>query len=128
MRLLLDTCVLLWLTAEPDRLSPLARDLVDDPGNDLVVSHAVVWEVSLKSAAGRLALPAPPRAWLAEQHGVWGFDYLPVSLEHILRTVEIPRHHVDPFDRIMICQAIVEGLTILTPDGEFPRYPVHVVW
>ena len=128
MRLLLDTCVLLWLAAEPDRLSPLARGLVDDPDSDLVVSHAAVWEIALKSAAGKLALPVPPRAWLAEQHGVWGFDYLQVSLEHIFRTGEIPHHHVDPFDRLMICQAIVDGLTIVTPDGEFPRYPVHVIW
>ena len=128
MKLLLDTCVLIWLPSEPDRISAIARELMDDRENDLVVSHASVWEIALRSAAGKLTLPIPPRAWLAEQRATWGLEYHPVTLEHILRTGEIHRHHADPFDRLLICQAIVDGLAILTPDGLFSKYPVHVIW
>lgn len=128
MNLLLDTCVVIWLASEPSRLSGIARRLIDDTDNDLAVSHAAVWELVLKSGAGKLALPMPVRAWLAEQQRRWGFQYLPISLEHFLRTDEIHRHHADPFDRLMIAQAIIDGLTVVTPDSEFSKYPVHAAW
>ena len=128
MRLLLDTCVLLWLSAEPEKLSVPAREAVDDESNDLLFSHVSVWEIALKSSAGKLALPAPLRMWLADQQREWGFDFLSVSLEHLLRTEEIHRHHADPFDRLIICQGIVERLAIVTPDEKYLEYPVRVLW
>lgn len=128
MRLLLDTCVVLWLAAEPGRLSSIARQVIDDEESDLVVSHASVWELALKSGAGKLILPTPLRTWVEEQHREWGFEYLPIGLEHILRTCELHRHHVDPFDRLIIAQAIVDGLAIVTPDERISGYPVHVIW
>lgn len=128
MRLLLDTCVLLWLAAEPDRLSDLARQVVDDVDNDLAVSHVSVWELALKNGAGKLNLPAPLRTWMDTQHREWGFEYLPIGLEHVMRTCELHRHHVDPFDRLIVAQAIVDGLAIVTPDDKISSYPVHVIW
>ena len=126
--MLIDTCVLLWLAAEPDNLSTLAKKVLDDPQNDLVVSHASVWELALQTSAGKLRLPAPLRSWLSVQRQEWQFNYLPMDLEHILRTQEIRRYHADPFDRIIISQAIVEGCAVVSPDAQSPRYPVHVIW
>jgi PIN domain nuclease of toxin-antitoxin system len=128
VKLLLDTCVLLWLSAEPDKLSAAARDGIDDEANDLLVSHASVWELALKGSAGKLSLPAPLRTWLADQQLEWGFHYVPISLEHLLRTEEIHRHHADPFDRLIICQGIVDQLAVVTPDSKFSEYPVRVLW
>ena len=128
MRALLDTCVLLWLTQEPTKLSAGCRSAIDTPDVDLLVSHASVWEMALKSQAGKLEFPTPLRRWLADQRKEWQFDYVPITVEHILRTCEIERHHVDPFDRLLIAQALVNDLVILTPDDMIARYPVQTVW
>lgn len=128
MKLLLDTCALLWLAAEPKKLSKAAKRVIDDDGNDLFVSEASVWELALMHQAGKLSLPAPLRTWLAEQRRAWRFDYAPIALEHLLRTEEIERHHADPFDRLIICQAIVDDLAIVTADAKFKEYPVRVLW
>ena len=128
MNLFLDTCVLLWLTVQPRKLSALARNAIDDEENNLYVSHATVSEIALKSAAGKLDLPMPLRSWLDYQHREWGFEYVKIGLEHLLRTAELHRHHADPFDRLLIAQAICDGFAIVTPDIEIAKYPVHVVW
>ena len=128
MILLLDTCILLWLAQEPDRLSDSARAAIDESDNELVVSHASIWELALKTLAGRLSFSPPLRRWLTEQKGIWRFDYLAITEEQILRTLEIERHHLDPFDRLLVAQALDRNLPIVTPDPSISRYPVQVIW
>ena len=115
VKVLLDTCTFLWLTQEPEKLSNTCRAVIDDPSTILLVSHASVWEIVLKIQSGKFFFPMPFRKWLDEQKSVWGFEYLPVNLEHLLRTGEIEKHHGDPFDRIIIVQFIA-------------KYPVHSIW
>ena len=128
MKVLLDTCTLVWLTQEPRRLSSACRRAIDEPATELVVSHASVWELALKSGAGKFAFPMPLRRWLHEQQKQWRFEYLSVSLEHVLKTTELARHHVDPFDRLLVAQAMAENVSVLTPDEHIARYPVHAIW
>ena len=128
MTALLDTCTLIWLTQEPDRLSQRCKTVIEDPGTVLLVSYVSVLEMVLKVGAGKLAFPAPLRRWLADQRSEWGFDYLSLDLEHLLRIEEIERVHSDTFDRLLVSQAIVENVGILTPDPWIAKYPVQVIW
>lgn len=128
MRLLLDTCTLVWLASEPNRLSAPARRRLDEAGAELVLSDASVWEICLMWQAGKLTLPEPPRRWIEQQRRTWELDRLPMQPEHLYRSTELPVHHRDPFDRILVSQAIVEDLTVVTPDQAFAAYPVAVLW
>ena len=128
MKVLLDTCTLLWLTQEPKRLSPPSRRVIDDADNALLLSDASLWEMALKTTIGKLTFTPPLRRWLADQRAIWRFEALPIREDHILRTVEIERHHVDPFDRLIVAQALAENLPVVTPDREIAKYPVHVIW
>lgn len=117
MRLLLDTHVLLWWLADEGLTDP-ARDAIADPENLVMVSAASAWEISVKKALGKLAAPDD----LARQVGESGFTALPISLAHGIAAGELPRHHDDPFDRMLIAQALLEGLTIITRDKRFSEY------
>lgn len=128
MNILLDTCTLIWLTQEPERLSEKSRTIIENPDNELLVSHVSVWEMLLKTQAGKLSFPVPLRKWLSDQQNTWDFRYLNISLEHLLRVEEIERHHSDPFDRLLVTQAIVENIGIVTPDPWIAKYPVQVLW
>ncbi len=87
-----------------------------------------MWELLLKIGVGKFIFPLPLRKWLEQQKAQWQFNYLPIGLEHLLRTAEIEKHHADPFDRLLVSQAIVENIGILTPDESIARNPVHVIW
>ena len=122
MSLLLDTHVLLWwLGGEPMEPSVLAR--IADPGNHVVVSTVSVWEATIKEAIGKLSLPEP----LSEAALSDGFEPLAVTFEHAEQVFQLPAHHRDPFDRMMIAQARVDGLSIVTRDLTFDLYDVPVV-
>jgi PIN domain nuclease of toxin-antitoxin system len=126
--LLLDTCTMIWLSAEPSRLSKKARLAIDAEDARLFVSDASTWEVCLKWLAKKISLPAPPRQWLAEQANTWQTERIPFELDHFFRTCELPELHKDPFDRMLVAQAITRGLTIVTPDSAIHAYPVAVLW
>jgi len=128
VNILLDTCTLIWLTQEPERLSEKSKTIIENPDNELLVSHVSVWEMLLKTQAGKLSFPVPLRKWLSDQQNTWDFRYLNISLEHLLRVEEIERHHSDPFDRLLVTQAIVENIGIVTPDPWIAKYPVQVLW
>lgn len=128
MDLLLDTCTLLWLVAEPARLSPRARKALDDERNPLVVSDVSALEVTLKWAAKKLELPAPPRTWLDGQLAAWGVRTVALRREHVYRASELAPLHRDPFDRLLVAQALDGGLTIVTPDPAIAAYPVATLW
>ena len=128
MNVLLDTCTLIWLTQEPERLSEKSRTVIENSDNELLVSHVSVWEMILKIQTGKLSFPVPLRKWLSDQHSVWEFHYLSIGLEHLLRVEEIERHHSDPFDHLLVTQAIVENIGIVTPESWIAKYPVQVLW
>lgn len=122
MKLLLDTHLLLWAASEPGRLSKVAHDLMTDAENELVFSAASLWEVAIKSGLGRddfTAQPAVLRRGLLDN----SYVELPVVSEHAVATATLPLIHRDPFDRLLVAQSQVEGITLLTSDPVVARYP-----
>ena len=128
MTLLLDTCAFIWLTQEPGKLSATAQAAINDPANSLVLSHTSAWEIHLKHHAGKLTLPDPPRQWIPQQIAAWKISELPIHFNAIQRTSDLPDIHRDPFDRLIIAQALEQGLRVVSPDAFFPDYGVSVVW
>jgi len=122
VRLLLDTHALLWWLAD-EGLNPPARDAIADPANLVVVSAASAWEISIKKALGKLAAPDD----LERQVQTGGFVPLPISIAHGIAAGQLPHHHEDPFDRMLIAQAFAEGLTIVTRDKRFDDYGVALL-
>jgi PIN domain nuclease of toxin-antitoxin system len=118
--LLLDTHVLLWWLADDPRLTPTMRKAIADPSTPVVVSAASAWEAAIKAAAGKLAVPGGLREEL-ERHG---FDELPVTVEDGLAAGALPRHHSDPFDRMLIAQAARRRWVLVTADRRFADYDV----
>ena len=128
MKLLLDTHAFIWWDENPDKLGAASRQACSDLNNDLVLSTASVWEIQLKRMIGKLTLSKPLRQLIEEQARQNGMEISPVQVEHILRLESLAFHHRDPFDRILIAQAQVEGWTIVTHDGAFKQYGVPVLW
>lgn len=122
MKLLLDTHVLLWAAGQPERLSKQARALLDDPNNEPIFSAASLWEIAIKKALNRADFRVDSRAL---RHGLLnnGYAELPVGGDHAVAVDALPPIHKDPFDRILVAQAIVEGVTLLTADAIVAQYP-----
>jgi len=122
MRLLIDTHLLLWATEKSPRLSRAARNLISDPANEVLFSVASIWEISIKSAKGLATFQAKPvMVW--EELLRHGYQELPVIGKHAIVAGTLPKIHKDPFDRILIAQATVEAITLLTSDATVARYP-----
>ena len=119
MRLLLDTHVFLWWCADNRRLAAIERQAIRDGANDVFLSAASVWEMAIKETLGRLQLPEPASAAVTRL----GIASLPVTFEHAEATVALPPLHRDPFDRLLVAQAKVEGLTLVTRDPAIRAYP-----
>ncbi len=122
MKLLLDTHLLLWAAGEPRRLSRQARTLIDDADNELLFSAASVWEVAIKRGLGREDFKVDAsllRRGLLDN----GYSELPIHSQHVIATQSLPPIHKDPFDRVLVAQAVVEGITLLTIDSRVARYP-----
>lgn len=128
MKILLDTCTFLWVIWDSPDLSRKARGILRDPGNEVHLSVVSAWEISVKHALGRLPLPADPMTLVPEQREAHGIESLALDEESALRLAILPALHADPFDRMLVCQAITHGLAILTPDHEIRAYPVKTVW
>ncbi|MSP62306.1 MAG: type II toxin-antitoxin system VapC family toxin [Myxococcales bacterium] len=128
MRLLLDTSTFLWWIEGGEPLSPPARAALSDPANDVFLSAVSAWEIGVKHALGRLPLPEPPARYVPAQRKARRIEPLPLDEAAALHLTLLPRLHRDPFDRMLICQAIVGGLTLVTPDPEIARYPVPTLW
>lgn len=127
MTLLLDTHVFIWLATEPDRLTPRARALCQDVAHDLVLSLASIWEMQIKHQLGKLTFATSLADMIALQQAVNGITLLPIELAHVLALQALPPLHKDPFDRMLLAQTMVEGLTLLTADGTLPAYPVSML-
>ena len=128
MRILLDTCTFLWMVSEPKRLSRGARNLVADPANDLYLSAVSVWEIAIKWGLGRLELPSAPSQFVRPQREAHGIEALPLDEDAAAHVTSLAALHGDPFDLMLVSQAIVHGLALLTPDERIARYPARVVW
>jgi PIN domain nuclease of toxin-antitoxin system len=127
VRLLLDTHVFLWAAADPDQMRPSARAAIEDSANEVLVSAAVAWEINIKVALGKLTVPADPAVWFPARVRSLGFHVIDISAAHALAVGGLPHIHRDPFDRIMIAQAQIEGLTFVTRDIENQKYPINVL-
>lgn len=127
MRILLDTQVWLWMVAASDRLRPATRELVRDPGQELLLSAASAWEIAIKHGLGKLTLPGSPAVVVPELMALSGVTALPVLHAHALAVADLPPLHADPFDRILVAQARLERVPVLTADPWIGRYDVEVV-
>ena len=115
------------MQAESRRLSPQTRALLEDPENELFLSAASSWEIAIKYALGKLPLPLPPLEYVLGRMETSGTSPLPVQHSHALHAGSLPRHHADPFDRLLIAQAQLENLRILTADPQFEAYEVDLL-
>lgn len=127
MRLLLDTHVVLWMALAPDRLRSDLRERVEDIATELVFSAVSAWETGIKHKIGRLVLPAPPAEWVARTIRMASLTELDITRAHGLRAAELPLHHRDPFDRLLVAQAQLEGLPLVTADARLANYDVEIV-
>ena len=128
MRALLDTHAFLWWISDDPRLSEKAREIIADGHNDLFFSAASGWEISIKAGLGRLEVPENLQRFIADQLSRNAIQVLPIYLSHALHTGTLPVHHRDPFDRILVSQAILEEMPLLSADSHLSRYLVEVVW
>ncbi len=128
MRILLDTCTFLWLITDSDDLSVSARNLFVDPGNEIYLSAVSAWEMSVKYTLGRLPLPEPPERFVPAQRERHGITAAALEEQAVLYLHKLPSLHRDPFDRMLICQAVQDEFTLLTPDPLITQYPVRTAW
>lgn len=127
MRVLLDSHVFLWWVNDDERLSARTRRAIAAPSTECLLSHASVWEFAIKISLGKLALDQPLAKFVPEQCELNGFRLLPVSFEHVCGVERLPWHHRDPFDRLLVSQALTEGLVMATRDAALKRYGIKVV-
>ena len=127
MKLLLDTHVLLWSATAPARLAPEARAALEDGTHDALMSIVSAWEIAIKQSLGKLELAKPAEQWLPDVLKRTGFEVAKLSLSAALRVRGLPWHHKDPFDRLLIAQALDQGYTIVSRDREFEAYGVPLL-
>ena len=128
MKFLLDTHTFLWSVLNQPELSSIAHDLIIDPNHDILLSPATYWEIAIKISIGKYQLPGPYEAWMNQQLLTNTFGILPITIAHTAIIINLPFHHKDPFDRLLIAQAIVENIPIISADGIFDSYPVDQIW
>lgn len=124
MKLLLDTHALLWWLADDERLGSRARGLIEEPGNDVLFSMVLLWEIVVKVRVGKLHAAVEEVTAAARQDG---FVLLDIGVAHLREAAGLPMHHRDPFDHLLIAQAVVEGATFISEDRHTPKYPVRFV-
>jgi PIN domain nuclease of toxin-antitoxin system len=128
VKLLLDTCSFLWITTAQTELSSVARTAFESESNETYLSVVSSWEIAIKSGLKNLPLPEPVQVFLPRARMLHKIESLSLNEEAIVQLPRLPRLHGDPFDRILVCQAIAEGMAILTPDQLIRQYPVRTIW
>ena len=123
MLLLLDTHAFLWWNNDDPKLGPEAREAIADSDNIVFVSAATAWEIATKRASGKLEAPGDIAEWVHKDD----FTPLPIEIEHAVLSVDLPNHHRDPFDRLLVAQATLEDLTLVTIDDEIAKYDVEMI-
>ena len=128
MRLLLYTHAFLWFVQRDKRLSSNVRTLIEDPANDIFLSIASNWEIAIKASLGKIAFNEPFATFLPNQLNFNTIATLPITIAHTIALSTLPNHHRDPFDRMIIAQAIVEQIPVLVSDPAFRSYPITTLW
>jgi PIN domain nuclease of toxin-antitoxin system len=128
MKILLDTCTFLWIISDDPALSQNGRALFTDPEQEIYLSSVSVWEIVIKNALGKLPLPMPPMEFVPKFRSMHGILELPLYEEAVLNLTRLPGTHKDPFDRMLICQAIAHSMALLSPDPLITQYPVKTLW
>lgn len=128
MKALLDTHTFLWWNMDDDQLSRQVGEIIADGHNEIYFSAASSWEIAIKAAKGRLTLPEEPDVYISKRLKLHHFRPLPIQISHTTQVFQLPRHHEDPFDRLLVAQAQLEGLPILTIDPEIKKYQVETIW
>jgi len=128
MRLLLDTHTFLWAALRPSRLGPGCRRAILDDANELLLSVASLWEMAIKASLSKLRLAVPLERLVEDGKANLGIGILSIEAGHALRVRDLPFHHRDPFDRLLVSQALAEGLTVLSADRAFDGYGVRRIW
>ena len=128
MKLLLDTCSFLWLTTEPKKLSKVAKKALSEPSAKLFLSEVTVLEICFKVSARMLTLPQVPAIWIEDQIDQWELEVAALSRSSIYREGELQTHHKDPFDRLLVAQALELRAAIVSPDSMITKYSVDVIW
>lgn len=128
MKLLLDSHLLIWWVDQVERVGESARRAILADGSELYVSSGTVLELAIKVGIGRLTLSAPFRDWMELVVAHTGAILLPISIDHAAAQSELPRHHGDPFDRLLVAQAVVEGMTVISRDKQLDAYGIDRIW
>ncbi len=128
MRMLLDAHAILWFVDNPSKLSVVAQKAIVDPANDLLLSAATIWEIAIKVARGKLTLSVPYQAFMDQLIANLGLQILPITVPYCQSLLALPFHHGDPFDRIILAQATVEQVPIVSSDSVFDQYAVPRIW
>lgn len=128
MRVLIDTHIFIWYLQNSEKLPGSITTLINDARNNVLLSTASVWEMAIKQSTGKLNLGVPYANFIKEQIGINNIELLPIRLKHLETITTLPFHHRDPFDRMLISQAIVEDIVIVSVDGVFSLYPVKRIW
>ena len=128
MRILLDTCTFLWYCLDSPDLSTYAKDLIVSPQNQPCLSAVSSWEISVKFNLKKLNLPEAPEKYIPRIRQAHRIQTLSLNEEATLYLAKLPNHHRDPFDRMLVCQSIVSGIPILTPDSAIAQYPIKTIW
>jgi PIN domain nuclease of toxin-antitoxin system len=128
MKYLLDTMVWLWSVGPSETIGAAGLEIIGRAEEELYFSAASSWEIAIKTKLGKFQLPGPPNHYVPKRLAEQGIRPLSITQTHSLKVYDLPLHHSDPFDRMIIAQAMVEEMTILTSDRIFEKYPIHVVW
>jgi len=128
VRLLIDTHTLIWATDDPTKLSGPATTALQDPTNDLLLSAATIWEMAIKIGQGKLKLSLPYRTWMEKAIADLALTILPVTIEYAEQQASLPVHHKDPFNRLIIAQAMIERVPVICNDSAFDAYGIIRVW
>lgn len=128
MKILLDTHCWLWYLLSPERLNSSVQDILRDSDNEVFLSVGSAWEIVIKAGLGKLSLPLPATEYIPDRLKVLGHQSLPVLQHHVLQVAQLPAHHRDPFDRLLVAQARVEELQLMTADPAIRAYDVPILW
>jgi PIN domain nuclease of toxin-antitoxin system len=128
VKILLDTCAFLWLVTDDPKLSGLAKDIFLDSNNELFLSAVTGFEITVKYSLGKLHLTEPPKEFISNRMKANALTELPISLNHTLALQDLPWHHKDPFDRLLVAQAMVAQIPLLSSDEQLSAYSIKRLW
>ena len=128
MRLLIDSHALIWFVDQHQQLSTVSHAAMSDPSNELLLSAGSIWEIAIKVGLGKLVLTQPYLLWMSQALSDLGITVLPVTVEYADAQANLPKHHSDPFDRLIVAQAIIEKVSIVSADGRIDAYGITRLW